>query len=96
MVWEACKEGATLAEVRQALEFRAGAPVGEAVAQSALAQLQSVKLIGTNDPALEQTTAAQRRSSLLRLAAGLAVPVVLTLALSQQRAYAAQCLSCTD
>ena len=89
VAWEACKAGATLAEVRHALELKAGAAVDETFAQSALAQLQKAELIAVDGPAAE-LTAAERRSGLLRLAASFAVPVVLTLALSQQKALAFQ------
>ena len=87
VVWEACKGGATLAEVRRALELRAGAPVDETLAQSALTQLQKVDLIQTDAPVAPELSAAARRNTLLR-AAAVALPVVLTLALSQQRAHA--------
>ncbi|HXP88792.1 MAG TPA: PqqD family protein [Bryobacteraceae bacterium] len=86
VVWEACKGGATLAEVRRALELRAGAPVNEVIAQDALAQLHHVKLIEP-DAAVPELRNAARRSALLR-AAAIAVPVVLTLGLSEQREFA--------
>jgi hypothetical protein len=85
MAWEACEQGATLAQVRKALETQAGTPVDEEVALSALAQLRKVNLIRSDAPVPEPMNPA-RRSTLLRL--GLAAPAVLTLALSQQRAYA--------
>src|SRR5579871_3176845 len=78
VAWEACKGGATLAEVRRALELRAGVPVDESMAQSALNQLHQVKLIESDGPVPEQVKSAARRT-LLRTAA-LAAPVVLTLA----------------
>jgi hypothetical protein len=92
VAWEACKDGATLAEVRQALELRAGVPVDETFAQSALAQLHQVNLIESNAPVPEQVRSAARRTALLR-AAAVALPVVLTLAASEQRALAFQARS---
>src|SRR5579871_4258136 len=58
VVWEACKQGATLAEVRQALEAKAGAPVDEALAQGALAQLHNVSLLETDSPVPAELSAA--------------------------------------
>jgi hypothetical protein len=97
VAWEACTQGASLAEVRRALETQGGRPVGEEIALSALAQLQQVKLI-TTDSAVPSLGAGHhpgvidsaRRSALLRLAAaaGIAVPLVLTLTASEQRAFA--------
>lgn len=93
VAWEACKAGATLADVRRALELRAGAPVDETVALSALSQLHEAKLVDTDAPSAADVSAAARRSSMLRWAVGLALPAVLTLALSQQRAQAQQVFS---
>jgi hypothetical protein len=84
--WEACRQGATLAQVRKALETHAGAPVDEEIALSALSQLRKVNLIHSDAPMSESMMNQARRSTLLRL--GLVAPLVLTLALSQQRAYA--------
>jgi hypothetical protein len=86
VAWEACKGGATLAEVRRALELRAGAPVNDAIAEGALAQLHHVNLIESDAPVAELRNAA-RRTALLR-AAAVAVPVVLTLGLAEQREFA--------
>jgi hypothetical protein len=86
IAWEACEKGATLAQVRTALENYAGAPVDEEVALSALSQLRKVSLIQPDAPVPVRMMNQARRSTLLRL--GLAVPVVVTLALSEQRAYA--------
>jgi hypothetical protein len=91
VAWEACKNGATLAEVRHALELRAGAPIDEALAHSALDQLQKVNLIDSKGIVPEQVRFAGRRT-LLRTAA-IAAPVVLTLAVSEQRALAFQARS---
>ncbi len=57
VVWEACKQGATLAQVRQALEAHIGTTVDEELAMSALSQLGKVKLIQSNAPAPEAMTA---------------------------------------
>ena len=89
VVWDACKNGATLAEVRKALELKACAPVDESLAEGALAQLHNVNLVQTDTPVAAELSAAARRTALLR-AAAVAVPVVLTIALSQQRAMAFQ------
>jgi hypothetical protein len=86
VAWEACKQGATLAEVRRTLELRTGVPVDEAIAKGALAQLHRANLIESDAPVPEQLNPAARRSALR--AAAVALPVVLTLALSQQRALA--------
>jgi hypothetical protein len=89
VVWEACGRGATLTQVRRALELQCGRPVEEEIAVGALAQLEQVKLIAS-DSALPAVINSGRRSAMLRLAAaaGIAVPVVLTLGASEQRAFA--------
>jgi hypothetical protein len=87
IAWESCKQGATLAQVRKALEAQAGTSVGEEIALSALSQLQKVNLIQTDAPVAESIMSAARRSTLLRFGL-VAAPLVLTLAFSQQRAYA--------
>ena len=92
VVWNACKEGATLAEIRKALEAKVGAPVDETLAQSAVAQLHGANLIQADAPVPADLSAAARRNTLIR-AAMVAVPVVLTLALSQQKALAFQARS---
>ncbi len=92
VVWNACKEGATLAQVRKALEAKVGAPVDETLAQSAIAQLHGANLIQSDAPVPADLIAAARRNTLIR-AAMVAVPVVLTLALSQQKAMAFQARS---
>src|SRR5258708_24651111 len=90
IVWEACSPGATLAEVRKALEAKVGTPVDEAVALNALSQLQNVNLIQTDAPVPESMASDARRKMLLRLGA-IAAPLVLTLAFSQQKASAVVC-----
>ena len=92
VVWEACKQGATLAQVRQALEIQSGKPVDDEIAISALSQLKSVNLITPNSPVPGPIIDSARRSALRRLAAaaGIAVPLVLTLTASEQRALAFQ------
>jgi len=94
IAWEACQGGATLAEVRKALETKLNAAVDEAIARDAIAQLRKVDLVQPETAAGaapasvdEDLRAAARRNSLLR-AAAVALPVVLTLAFSQQRAHA--------
>jgi len=95
IAWEACQGGATLAEVRKALETKLNAAVDEAIARDAIAQLRKVDLVQPETaagapasvPVHEDLQTAARRNSLLR-AAAVALPVVLTLAFSQQRAHA--------
>jgi len=92
IIWEACKQGATLTQVRKALEAQTGTPVDEEIALSALSQLSKVNLILSDAPVPDAMLAAARRTTLLRLGM-VAVPVVLTLALSQQKAMAFQARS---
>jgi hypothetical protein len=86
VAWEACQAGATLAEIRRALELSSGTQVEEAVAQSALTQLHRVNLIEASTAVPEQIGSAARRTALRAVV--MAVPVVLTLALSEQRIFA--------
>jgi hypothetical protein len=60
--------------------------VEEAVAQSALTQLHRVNLIEASTAVPEQIGSAARRTALRAVV--MAVPVVLTLALSEQRIFA--------
>ncbi len=94
VVWEACKQGATLAEVRRALEAHMGTTVDEELALSALTQLSKVSLIHADAPVPAQVTDAARRRAMLVRMGMVAVPLVLTLAFAEQKALAFQ--SCSN
>ena len=96
-IWEACANGATFAEIQSALEKRAGEPVDAMAIRQGLAQLQRAKLIESESPLGLDDIDIGRRSLLKRVGAAgaFAIPVVLTLTASEQRAYAFQSLSGT-
>jgi len=96
VVWETCAGGATLVQIQAALERRFGAPVDFEVAEHAVAQLRQSGLIESDEP-VAGAIIDQGRRSLLKTAGaiGLALPVVLTLTATEQRAYAASVISTT-
>jgi len=89
-VWEACEGGATVQRINATVERKLGAPVAADLVSDALAQLQRAGLIDTAGPIPAGTADPARRSMLKRvaMAGAIAIPVVLTLAASEQRAYA--------
>ena len=88
IVWDACAQGATLPQIMAALEQRVGQPVDQEVALDAIAQLQGANLISSELPAgmLDQN----RRSMLKAIGTfgAMALPVVLSLTASEQKAFA--------
>jgi PqqD family protein of HPr-rel-A system len=81
-LWDACAEGASLDELRAALERRVGTAFTGEMAEEAVASLVEVGLVECDT---ELPREIGRRGL---LAAGLMVPAVLTLTLAEQRAYA--------
>jgi hypothetical protein len=92
-VWEACKRGATLADVRKALEAHMGTTVDEELARSALSQLSKVSLIHSDAPVPASAADTARRRAMLVRMGMVAVPLVLTLAFAEQKALAFQACS---
>ena len=97
LVWDACGQGATIEQIRQAIEAKSGSPVDAEVIHQALAQLQRANLIESESPISAETIDLGRRSMLKRAGAAgaFAIPVVLTLTAAEQRAYAFQAISGT-
>jgi hypothetical protein len=97
LVWEACANGATAAQIGKAIEAKSGSPVDAEVVQLALAQLQRANLIESEAPISAEAIDLGRRSLLKRAGAAgaIAIPVVLTLTAAEQRAYAFQSISST-
>jgi len=91
-VWEACGNGATLAQITSAVEQKFSRPVVDQVVTYALAQLRRAKLIEASDAVSATLGDSGRRSMLKRLAtaSAIAVPVVLTLTATEQRVFAQQ------
>ena len=77
-VWEACAEGATLAEIAGALEEHFARPVEDEVLRSAIRQLQGAKLITSDEPLAAPPLVIHRRGLLRTF--GAVVPGVLTFA----------------
>jgi len=102
-LWEACAEGATLARITAAVQETYGAAITPEVIREAVTRLQSAHLIESEVslPLEDHGVADQgvvdqgRRGALRRVAAAgaIAVPVILTLAASEQRALAFQAKS---
>ncbi len=97
LVWEACARGATVEQIREAIEAQSGSPVDAEVIHQALAQLQRANLIESASPVSAEAIDLSRRSLLKRAgtAGAFAIPVVLTLTATEQRAYALQAISGT-
>jgi hypothetical protein len=85
-VWEACGNGATLAQVTSAVEQKFGG-IGDEAVTDGLGQLQRAKLVEAAGAASATMTDPGRRSMLKRLATAgaVAIPVVLTLTASGVR-----------
>ncbi len=94
-VWDAC-QNSTLEEIEASLAARLGATSREIVRQ-ALEQLRKANLIESSAPVAAEAIDLGRRSMLKRAGAAgaIAIPVVLTLTASEQKAYAFQSLSST-
>ena len=97
IVWRACASGATLPQIMETLAEHFGAPVDVEVAHHSIAQLQQAQLIESNAPVDAAAMDMGRRSILKNVGSlgALAVPVVLTMTGTEQRAYALQALSGT-
>ncbi len=78
--WEACNEPTTLAGVTMHMRRSFDANTSEELAEQAIFELEEKKLVRTS-----QTT---RRQMLGRLGAAAALPLVVSLTLADQRAYA--------
>lgn len=85
--WEACRNLATLDQVRRAIEQALNGPVTEEATLAAISQLEEAGLVTVSYPDKSSPVDASRRS-LLR-AVGVAAPLVLALTASEQRAFAA-------
>lgn len=98
-VWEACADGATLAEIAAALEGHFGTPVEDEVLHGAISQLQSARLISSDEPLAASAFGIARRALLRTF--GVAVPTFLTFAVpaaaTTQHSHPANCgLYCFD
>ncbi len=90
LVWDACAQGATIEQIREAVEANSGSPVDAEMIHRALGQLRCANLIESASPIPAETVDLGRRSMLKRAGAAgaFAIPVVLTLTATEQRAYA--------
>jgi hypothetical protein len=90
LAWDACAKGATVEQVRAALQDHAGSPVSLDVAWSAIQTLQRAELLETETALSAGLADPGRRSTLktIGVLGGLVAPVVLSLTASQQKAYA--------
>ena len=94
-VWDACGQGATFEQIQSQIADSFGT-VDASVIRQALDQLQSANLIEAAPRAMENIDLGRRNMLKRAGAAGaFAIPVVLTLTASEQRAYAAITLSGT-
>ncbi|MGA7343799.1 MAG: PqqD family protein [Terracidiphilus sp.] len=82
--WDACSTPTTLSGVTQNMRRSFGPEVTEEVAEQAILELQERNLVATSGPAMRT-----RRQVLATLGA-VAVPLVVAMTLTEQRAYAGQ------
>jgi len=89
VAWEACAQGATVEQVRAALSQHFGSLVDRDVAWTAIQRLQEAELVMSDAPLAAPAVDLARRSALKSIGAlgAMALPVVLTLTASEQRAY---------
>lgn len=81
--WDACEGTTTLTEVTARMRQTLGSAVSEAMAEEAVLRLQAQDLVVTSDGPV----GASRRQVLATLGA-IAVPLVVSMTLSEQKAYA--------
>ena len=82
--WDACSQPSTLPQVAEAMRSSLGTEVAEDVAKDAILQLQEHSLVKSSDLA---SVNASRRAFITRLGAA-ALPIVVAMTMSEQRAYA--------
>ncbi len=83
--FKACGEPKTLPELAQAMAAALSSPVDEELALAAVAELEQAGLVAAEGEAVRSRQASRRH---LLKAAGVALPLVLSLTAAQQRAYA--------
>jgi hypothetical protein len=82
--WDACSEPSTLPQVAANMERTLNAPVTEEMAELAVLELKGKKLVDAPSVQAQPT----RRQIFGTLGAALALPLVVTLTMGEQRAYA--------
>jgi hypothetical protein len=85
--WDACGSPTTLAKVTAAMQRSLDARTTEELALEAILQLQEQNLVKTSLVATSGASPTTRRAVLVALG-GIALPVVVSMTLSEQRAYA--------
>jgi hypothetical protein len=92
--WDACSNPTTLSAVTQSMQRSIGPAVTEDVAESAILQLQEQSLVSTTQPAGRK--APTRRQLIMGLSA-VAIPLVVSLTMADQKAHAERARSiCND
>ena len=81
--WDACSRPTTLSKVTEDMQRSLDARITEELALEAILQLQEQKLVMTS----ESSSMGTRRAMLASLS-GIALPLVVSLTMSEQRAYA--------
>jgi hypothetical protein len=81
--WDACSSPTTLSQVTRDMQRSFDPGITEELAKDAILQLQEQKLVRTSEPSLQAT----RREVIASLGA-IALPLVVSLTMADQRAYA--------
>jgi Coenzyme PQQ synthesis protein D (PqqD) len=81
--WDACSNPTTLSKVTESMQHSFGPEINEELAQEAILQLHDKNLVKTSGGSSQAT----RREFLTTLSA-IALPVVVSLSIADQRAYA--------
>jgi hypothetical protein len=91
--WDACSNSTSLSSVTESMRRAMGADVTEEMAESAILQLQEQNLVATSQPS--KRPGPSRRQLIMGIGA-VAVPLVVSLTLGEQRAHAAIAKSTSD
>ena len=89
VAWDACIDPTTLAKVTESMQRSLGPEITEELAEEAILQLEQKKLVTTSG-----SSKTSRREFIARLSA-VALPLVVSLTIAEQRAYAQSAASTT-
>ncbi len=97
LIWDASSQAATIDEIADTIEKNSGQQISSEALQQGLTQLLKANLIEPAGSVAVEEVDLGRRSMLKRATAAgaIAIPVVLSLTASEQKAYAYQALSGT-
>ena len=90
--WEACSDPTTLSGVTETMRRSLDPSIETEFAEEAIRQLRDQNLVKTSGAAPQSS----RRAFIGKLSAAAALPLVVSLTMTEQRAYAVQSVSCAQ